>query len=93
MQRAATQGAHAVAFPELAVDRFFPQHAGDASAADPDVSPAREPFSDDRDDVAAFHRTGRRLPSENRRRRFLEDLLRSDDAPLATARLAGGPGL
>jgi N-carbamoylputrescine amidase len=34
MQRAATEGAQVVAFPELAVDRFFPQHAEDSTAAD-----------------------------------------------------------
>ncbi|NIM00320.1 MAG: carbon-nitrogen hydrolase family protein, partial [Acidobacteria bacterium] len=33
MDRAAAQGAELVAFPELAIDRFFPQRADDAAAA------------------------------------------------------------
>lgn len=34
MRRAKTAGAELVAFPELAIDRFFPQRPGDASARD-----------------------------------------------------------
>ncbi len=33
MRQAAAQGAELIAFPELAIDRFFPQHPGDAAAA------------------------------------------------------------
>lgn len=32
MRRAATNGAQLIAFPELAIDRFFPQRRGDAAA-------------------------------------------------------------
>ncbi|HRC84042.1 MAG TPA: nitrilase-related carbon-nitrogen hydrolase, partial [Thermoanaerobaculia bacterium] len=45
MRRAAAAGAELIAFPELALDRFFPQRPGDASArelAEPVPGPTTE---------------------------------------------------
>jgi N-carbamoylputrescine amidase len=45
MRRAARQGAHLIAFPELAIDRFFPQRPGDPAAralAEPIPGPTTE---------------------------------------------------